>query len=65
MANNLWNRLVGDANLPESERIILQNYPLAKPTDTLVPSGLREGISLIEEDSIQAEHDTAKAALNK
>ena len=57
--------LVGDANLPESERIILQNCPLAKPTDTLVPSGLREGISLIEEDSVQAEHDTAKAALNK
>lgn len=65
MANSLWNRLVGDANLPESERIILQNYPLAKPTDTLVPSGLREGISLIEEGSVQAEHDTAKAALNK
>ena len=40
ICNSLWNRLVGDANLPESERITWQTHPLAKPTDKLVPSGL-------------------------
>ena len=40
LCNSLWNRLVGDANLPEPERITWQTHPLAKPTDPLVPSGL-------------------------
>lgn len=40
IANTLWNRLVGDALLPESQRITWQTTPLAKPDDTLVPSGL-------------------------
>ena len=47
IANCLWNRLVGDAHLPESERIIQQNYPLAKPTDELVPSGISGNITII------------------
>lgn len=40
IANTLWNRLVGDALLPEAQRITWQTTPLAKPDDTLVPSGL-------------------------
>ena len=40
VANCLWNRLVGDALLPESGRIIRQTHPLAKPDDKLIPSGL-------------------------
>lgn len=40
MANSLWNRLVGDAQLPEAERITWQTHPLAKPTDRLLPSGI-------------------------
>jgi len=40
IANSLWNRLVGDARLPEQERITWQTTPLAKPGDRLVPSGL-------------------------
>ncbi len=47
MPNCLWNRLVGDALLPESERTIQQNYPLAKPTDELVPSGISGNITII------------------
>ena len=40
VANPLWNRLVGDANKTEADRIMLQTTPLAKPTDRLVPSGI-------------------------
>lgn len=40
VANTLWNRLVGDANKTEADRIMLQNYPLAKAQDKLVASGL-------------------------
>ena len=40
VANTLWNRLVGDANRPEAERIMQQTTPLAKPADKLVPSGI-------------------------
>ena len=48
VANCLWNRLVGDANRTESERIMQQNYPLAKPHDTLVASGLTGNITIKE-----------------
>ena len=41
IANTLWNRLVGDANRPESDRVMQQTHPLAKPGDKLVPSGLK------------------------
>ena len=40
VANCLWNRLVGDALLPESDRIIRQTRSLARPADKLIPSGL-------------------------
>lgn len=40
VANCLWNRLVGDANREEDQRLMLQTTPLAKPTDELVPSGI-------------------------
>ena len=46
VANSLWNRLVGDANKAEADRIMQQNYPLAKPTDSLVASGLTGSIHL-------------------
>ena len=40
VANCLWNRLVGDANRPEAERLMQQTTPLAQPSDSLLPSGL-------------------------
>lgn len=46
LANCLWNRLVGDANRPESERLMQQTTPLAKPTDSLMPSGLAGNVWL-------------------
>ncbi|MBQ9667174.1 MAG: glycosyl hydrolase family 2 [Prevotella sp.] len=48
VANSLWNRLVGDANRTESERIMQQTTPLAKPTDSLVPSGLTGSVRLLK-----------------
>ena len=48
VANTLWNRLVGDAQLPEPERITWQTTPLTKPTDPLVPSGLTGEVTLTE-----------------
>ena len=47
LCNSLWNRLVGDANLPGPERITWQTHPLASPTDTLVPSGLAGKICIV------------------
>ena len=46
VANCLWNRLVGDANRSESERLMQQTTPLAKPTDSLMPSGLAGNVWL-------------------
>ncbi len=46
IANSLWNRLVGDAALPEQERVYRQTHPLAKPEDALVPSGVAGEISI-------------------
>ena len=46
LCNSLWNRLVGDANLPEAERVTWQTHLLAKPTDKLVPSGLKGDITI-------------------
>jgi len=48
IANSLWNRLVGDARLPEQERITWQTTPLAKPGDRLVPSGLVGEVTINE-----------------
>ena len=46
IANSLWNRLVGDAYQPESERIYWQTHPLANATDTLVPSGMNDDATI-------------------
>ena len=40
VANSLWNRLVGDAARPSSERLMQPTHPLAQPSDELVPSGI-------------------------
>lgn len=48
IANSLWNRLVGDANLSEQDRIVWQTHPLASATDQLVPSGLADKITIKE-----------------
>ena len=42
IANTLWNRLVGDANKAEADRVMQVTHPLAKPTDKLVPSGFTD-----------------------
>ena len=47
IANSLWNRLVGDAQLPESERIFWQTHPLTKTSDPLVPSGVAGDIIIM------------------
>lgn len=46
VCNTLWNRLVGDANLPEAERVTWQTHPLAKAGDKLVPSGVNGKITV-------------------
>ena len=48
VANTLWNRLVGDALLPEAERVTWQTHMLAKPNDSLVPSGFAGEITIEE-----------------
>ena len=48
VVNSLWNRLVGDASLPESERITWQTHPLANPNDRLVPSGIVGSVEIVE-----------------
>ena len=47
VANCLWNRLVGDATRPETERLMQQTTPLAKPDDELIGSGLSGGVMLM------------------
>ena len=49
VCNTLWNRLVGDANRPETERIMVQSHELAKPGDRLVPSGLAGKVTICVE----------------
>ncbi len=49
VANSLWNRLVGDANKPEAERLMQQTHPLAKPTDKPVFSGITGKVTLTTE----------------
>ena len=46
IANSLWNRLVGDSQLPEQDRITWQTHPLAKPADSPLPSGLKGDITI-------------------
>lgn len=40
VANTLWNRLVGDASRPAPARISPLTHDVARPGDSLVPSGL-------------------------
>lgn len=47
VANCLWNRLVGDANRPETERLMQQTTPLANPADSLLPSGLMGTVKIL------------------
>lgn len=47
VANCLWNRLVGDANRPETERLMQQTTLLAKPTDRLLHSGLMGTVKVL------------------
>ncbi len=49
IANCLWNRLVGDAQLPESQQVFRQTYPLARKTDHPHPSGLSGEMTIIQE----------------
>lgn len=48
VANTLWNRLVGDARLPETERVTWQTTPLAKSDDQSMPSGLTGEVTIKE-----------------
>ena len=48
ICNILWNRLVGDAQLPEGEGVIQQTHPLAKKGDKPVPSGIKGDIAITE-----------------
>ena len=44
---NLWpNRLIGDQNLEEKERVTWASVSLYKPTDPLLPSGLLGPVTL-------------------
>ena len=44
---NLWpNRLIGDASLPESERLTYIGFPFYRPDDPLLPSGLIGPVAL-------------------
>ena len=47
VANSLMNRMIGDAGLPESERITFAWPPITSPTDSLLPSGLCQPVVLI------------------
>ena len=49
VANSLWNRLVGDASKPQSERLMLQTTPLAEADDELVPSGLMGTVRIVKQ----------------
>ncbi len=49
VANSLMNRMIGDASLPESQRITCACPLIAKPDDPLVPSGIFGPVYLIEE----------------
>ena len=46
---NLWpNRLIGDAALPESERLTYTGFPFYGPDDTLLPSGLIGPVRILQ-----------------
>ena len=46
---NLWpNRLIGDAALPESERLTYTGFPFYGPDDPLLPSGLIGPVRILQ-----------------
>ena len=47
VTNNLWNRLVGDAQQPEDDCLIRQSHLLAKPSDKLIPAGIIGDIEIV------------------
>lgn len=47
VANGLWNRLVGDARKNETDRLMQQTFPLAAPTDELLPAGMTGNVKIV------------------
>ena len=47
ITNSLYNRMIGDAPLPEGERFTHASHPLVTEETPLVPSGLTKGAILI------------------
>lgn len=47
VVNSLMNRMIGDASLPESQRLTYAYPEIAKPSDKLVPSGIIGQLSIL------------------
>lgn len=47
VANQLSNRMIGDLNLPEDERVSFATTPIVKPGDKLLPAGITGSVELI------------------
>lgn len=51
VTNSLQNRLIGDASLPESERVTWSTTQIARPTDHLIPSGIIGQVRIVKTES--------------
>lgn len=47
VVNQLSNRMIGDLNLPEDERVTFATTPIVKPGDALLPAGITGSVELI------------------
>ncbi|MBQ7946005.1 MAG: glycosyl hydrolase family 2 [Bacteroidales bacterium] len=47
VANQLSNRMIGDLDLPEDERVTFATTPIVKPGDALLPAGITDAVELI------------------
>lgn len=47
VVNQLTNRMIGDLNLPEDERVTFATTPIVKPGDKLLPAGITDAVELI------------------
>lgn len=47
VANQLSNRMIGDLDLPEDERVTFATTPIVKPGDALLPAGITGSVELI------------------
>lgn len=47
VVNQLSNRMIGDLNLPEDERVTFATTPIVKPGDKLLPAGITAAVELI------------------